>query len=85
VITGINGVVVVTFFDLQKIDLKPGDSVTVTVQRDGQQLQLPVEIMPSPDDPDRGLIGIMRDNAMSYKPVFYFIEQNDTPSGFRWQ
>jgi len=52
VITGINGVVVVTFFDLQKADLKPGDSVTVTVQRDGQQLQLPVEIMPSPDDPD---------------------------------
>jgi len=30
--------------------------------------------MPSPDDPDRGLIGIMRDNAMSYKPVFNFIE-----------
>jgi len=82
VITGINGVVVVTFFDLQKADLKPGDTVTVTVQRDGQQLQLPVEIMPSPDDPDRGLIGIMRDNAMSYKPVFNFIEWDPQISMF---
>ena len=81
-ITGINGVVVVTFFDLQKADLKPGDTVTVTVQRDGQQIQLPVEIMPSPDDPDRGLIGIMRDNAMSYKPVFNFIEWDPQISMF---
>jgi len=82
VITGINGVVVVTFFDLQKADLKPGDTVTVTVQRDGQQIQLPVEIMPSPDDPDRGLIGIMRDNAMSYKPVYNFIEWDPQISMF---
>ena len=81
-ITGINGVVIVTPFDFQKVDLKPGDTVTVTVQRDGQLLQLPVEIMPSPDDPDRGLIGIMRDNAMSYKPVFNFIEWDPQISMF---
>ena len=30
--------------------------------------------MPSPDDPNRGLVGIMRDNALSYKPVYNFIE-----------
>jgi len=81
-ITGINGVVIVTPFDFQKVDLKPGDTVTVTVQRDGQQLQLPVEIMPSPDDPDRGLVGIMRDNAMSYKPILNFIEWDPQISMF---
>ena len=81
-ITGINGVVIVSPFDFQKVDLKPGDTATVTIQRDGQLLELPVEIMPSPDDPDRGLIGIMRDNAMSYKPVFNFIEWNPQISMF---
>ena len=81
-ITGINGVVIVTPFDFQKVDLKPGDTVTVTVLRDGQHLQLPVEIMPSPDDPDRGLVGIMRDNAMSYKPILNFIEWDPQISMF---
>jgi len=80
-ITGINGVVVVTFLDFQKADLKPGDTVTVTVQRDGQLLQLPVEIMPSPDDPDKGLVGIMRDSAF-YKPVYNFIEWDPQVSMF---
>jgi len=72
VITGIEGVIIVTPLDFQKVDLKPGETVTVTVKRDGQLLQFPVEIMPSPDDPDRGLVGIMRDNT-SYKPVYNFI------------
>ena len=81
-ITGINGVVIVTPFDFQKVDLKPGDTATVTVQRDGQLLELPVVIMPSPDDPDRGLIGIMRDNAMSYKPIYNFIEWDPQISMF---
>jgi len=73
-ITAINGVIIITPLDFQKIDLKPGETVTVTVQRNVQQLQLPVEIMPSPDDPNRGLVGIMRDNALSYKPIYNFIE-----------
>ena len=73
-ITEINGVTIITPLDFQKVDLRPGDTVTVTIQRDGQQLQFPVEIMPSPDDPDRGLVGIMRDNALSYKPVYHFID-----------
>jgi len=75
-ITGINGVVIVTPFDFQKVDLKPGDTVTVTVLRDGQQIQLPVEIMPSPE------VGIMRDNAMSYKPILNFIEWDPQISMF---
>jgi len=81
-ITAINGVIIITPLDFQKIDLKPGETVTVTVQRNGQQLQLPVEIMPSPDDPDRGLVGIMRDNALSYKPIYNFIEWDPQVSMF---
>jgi len=81
-ITAINGVVIITPLDFQKIDLKPGETVTVTVQRNGQQLQLPVEIMPSPDDPNRGLVGIMRDNALSYKPIYNFIEWDPQVSMF---
>ena len=81
VITGIDDIAIITPVDFQKADLKPGDIVTVTVQRDGQLLQLPVEIMPSPDDPDKGLVGIMRDSAF-YKPVYNFIEWDPQVSMF---
>ena len=81
VITGIDGIAIITPVDFQKADLKPGDVVTVTVQRDGQLLQLPVEIMPSPDDPDKGLVGIMRDSTF-YKPVYNFIEWDPQVSMF---
>ena len=81
VITGIQGVPIITPLDFQKVDLKPGETVTVTVNRDGQQLEFPVEIMPSPDDPDKGLVGIMRDNAF-YKPVYNFIEWDPQVSMF---
>jgi len=81
VITGIEGVPIITPLDFQKVDLKPGETVTVTVNRDGQQLEFPVEIMPSPDDPDKGLVGIMRDNAFN-KPVYNFIEWDPQVSMF---
>jgi len=81
VITGIEGVPIITPLDFQKVDLKPGETVTVTVNRDGQQLEFPVEIMPSPDDPDKGLVGIMRDSAF-YKPVYNFIEWDPQVSMF---
>jgi membrane-associated protease RseP (regulator of RpoE activity) len=81
VITGIEGVPIITPLDFQKVDLKPGETVTVTVNRDRQQLEFPVEIMPSPDDPDKGLVGIMRDNAF-YKPVYNFIEWDPQVSMF---
>jgi membrane-associated protease RseP (regulator of RpoE activity) len=38
--------------------------------------------MPHPDDPDRGLIGIMRDNSMSYKPMLNFIKWDPQISMF---
>jgi len=42
--------------------------------RDDEKLQFQVEIMQSPDDPEIGLIGIMRDNSLAYKPVYNLIK-----------
>ncbi len=74
IITSINDVPVVTPLDFAKVKLAPGDTATVTVLRNGQKIQHQVEIMPSPDDPTKGLIGITRDNSISYKPIYNFIE-----------
>ena len=54
--------------------LNPGEIASVTVLRDGQVLEFGLEVMSSPDDPERGLIGIMRDNAIPYNPVMNFID-----------
>ncbi len=77
IITKINDVQIISALDFQKVDLKPGDTVLVTILRDERELQFPIEIMQSPDDPERGLIGIMRDNTFAYKPVYNFIEWNN--------
>jgi membrane-associated protease RseP (regulator of RpoE activity) len=57
--------------------LNPGDTATVSILRDGQPLDFGLTVMPAPDDPERGLIGIMRDNSFAYTPVMNFIEWND--------
>ena len=54
--------------------LNPGEIASVSVLRDGQALEFELEVMASPDDPQRGLIGIMRDNSIPYKPVMDFID-----------
>ena len=77
IITKINDVGIVSPMDFQKVELSPGDTVNVTILRDGQQTTIPVTIMASPDDPERGLVGIMRDNNMAFKPVYNFIEWNN--------
>ena len=77
IINGINGIPVITPLDFQKIDLTPGEIVNVSILRGDQVLEFPVEIMASPDDPERGLVGIMRDNSFAYKPVYDFIEWNN--------
>lgn len=77
IITSINGIEILNPLDFQKADLAPGDTADVSVLRDGQHLEYAVEVMPSPEDPERGLIGIMRDNSFAYKPVFDFIQWND--------
>jgi membrane-associated protease RseP (regulator of RpoE activity) len=40
---------------------RPGEDVTLSVTRDGDVLQVPVEIGVAPSDPARGLLGIRRD------------------------
>jgi len=77
IITKINDVKIISPIDFQKEKLNPGDTATVTVLRAEQELQFSVEIMPSPDDPDRGLIGIMRDNTLAFIPIYNFIEWNN--------
>ncbi len=54
--------------------LNPGETASVSILRDGQALEFGLEVMASPDDPQRGLIGIMRDNSIPYKPVMDFID-----------
>jgi len=61
--------------DFVKVRLVPGQTAEISVLRDGQEITLPVEVMPAPEDPETGRIGIIRDNA-SYTPVYDFIEWN---------
>nr|WP_237737695.1 site-2 protease family protein [Candidatus Nitrosopumilus sediminis] len=75
IITSINGIPIYSPVDFPV--LSPGDTASVSVIRDGQTLHFGVEIMPAPEDAERGLIGIMRDNSFAYKPVMNFIEWND--------
>jgi len=77
IITKINDVQIISALDFEKANLSPGDTVSVTVLRGEQELQFLVEIMPSPDDPERGLIGILRDTTFAFKPIYNFIEWNN--------
>ena len=77
IIFAINGIDVRTPLDFQKAEVKPGQTVNVSVLRNGQELEFSVLVMPSEDDPERGLIGIMRDNSFAYKPIYNFIEWNN--------
>ena len=77
IISKINDVRIVSPIDFQKINLIPGEVFNVTVLRDGQEIVFPVTIMPAPEDPERGLVGIMRDNNLSFKPIYNFIEWNN--------
>jgi membrane-associated protease RseP (regulator of RpoE activity) len=84
VIIRIDDVNIASAIDLQKNPLEPGDTVNVTILRDGSEIVFPVTIMASPDNPERGLIGIMRNNQLP-TPVFNFIDWNlDTSLGFKF-
>ncbi|MFQ5920420.1 MAG: site-2 protease family protein [Nitrososphaerales archaeon] len=60
IITNINGVPIRTAADLAGVELEPGEQANVTVLRDGQEINLTVVTTASEDDPERGLLGIMR-------------------------
>ena len=84
VIIKINDVNIASAIDLQKNPLEPGDTVNVTILRDGSEIVFPVTIMASPDNPERGLIGIMR-NDQPPMPVYNVINWGlDTPMGFQF-
>jgi membrane-associated protease RseP (regulator of RpoE activity) len=75
IITSINDIPIFSPADFPS--LNPGEMASVGIIRDSQPLDFGVKIMPAPEDPERGLIGIMRDNAFAYKPVMNFIEWNN--------
>ena len=75
IITSINGIPILVPADFPS--LSPGETASVSILREGQPMNFELQVMPSPDDPERGLIGIMRDNSFAYKPVMNFIEWND--------
>ena len=84
VIIRIDDVNIASAIDLQKNPLEPGDTVNVTILRDGSEIVFPVTIMASPDNPERGLIGIMR-NDQPPMPVYNVINWGlDTPMGFQF-
>lgn len=61
IITAINDTQVKTPADLAKVRLVPGEQVSVSILRDGEPMRLTVTIMSAEDDPNRGMIGIVRD------------------------
>lgn len=73
IITQIDDKKITSAADFQKINLAPGQTAEISVLRDGQEMTLPVEIRPSPEDPQRGLMGIIRDNAF-FTPIYDFIQ-----------
>ncbi|MDE1726136.1 MAG: site-2 protease family protein [Thaumarchaeota archaeon] len=74
IITQINGIHISLPQDFAKVKLKPGDTADVTLTRSGQPLQISVTVTPSKDDPQKGMLGIMRAALPSYQPVVpYYI------------
>ncbi len=61
VITSIAGIPIRTPSDFTKVKLTPGERVDVVVLREGQQLNLNVLVSSAPDDPKKGMLGIIRD------------------------
>ena len=75
IITSINDIPILSPVDFPS--LSPGETANVNVLRNGQPLEFDVEITPAQEDPDRGLIGIMRDTQVGYEPKMNFIEWNN--------
>jgi len=74
IITAINGVPIVNPQDFQKVNLKPGETASVSILREGQTMQIPVVPTPSKDNPQKGMLGILRAAFPSYQPVVpYYI------------
>ena len=77
IITHINGSPIRTPIDFPNLD--PGETVSISILRDGESLDCYVEITASEVNPERGTIGIIRDNSFSYKPIMNFVEWDNHP------
>lgn len=74
IITAINGVTVVKPQDFAKIKLTPGETAMVSLIRNGETLQIPVVTKAAPDNPQKGMLGIIRAAFPSYQPIIpYYI------------
>ena len=74
IITAINGNHIALPQDFAKVKLKAEDTVIVSVIREGKILQIPVVTSPSKEDPQKGMLGILRASLPSYQPIVpYYI------------
>lgn len=74
IISAINGVTVVKPQDFAKIKLVPGETAMVSLIRNGETLQIPVVTKAAPDNPQKGMLGIIRAAFPSYQPIIpYYI------------
>ena len=72
-IVEVNGIKIQSFADMLRAGLEPGQTADVRIVRGTAELAMQVVIMPSPDDPSVGLIGITRDNTSTFKPIYDFV------------
>ncbi len=67
IIIAVNNVKISTPEELANIELKPNEIADVTILRGKEVIDLKVEVMPSKDNPEKGLLGIIR-SAYPYFP-----------------
>lgn len=54
---------------------KPGDEVTLTITREGEEIEVQVTLTAHPDDPDKGFLGVLAGTFIS-------MEEIELPEGF---
>ena len=74
IIISINNINIKSPIDFKKIELNPYEVVEVVVSRNNQELKFMVTTIENPNELGNGLIGIIRDNSLSYKPLYNFLE-----------
>ena len=70
-ITSINGIPINNPEDFPT--LNPGETATVSVLRESQPLDFELQVMPAPENAERGLIGIMRNDSQPV-PIYNVID-----------
>jgi Lon-like protease len=71
IVTRVEGVEISVAQDIGQLlaDNVPGDSVAITVQRQGETLELEIELTGAEDDPNRALVGILAQTVNPQYPV----------------